>query len=296
MEILIVENEVYLAQSIASKLSHLGFNCEITSSIQEALEQDKADIVLLSTNISGQNFYPLIEKFHDSIIILMIPYINDETVTRPLQAGASDYIVKPFMIDELVRKIEQHNNFKQSQKEIAFYRDYLCNSLLTSSYTINSKISFPLIIKSTSQKAIDMCVAHYAIHKKLPINFLSLYEISDYNKLLKSISKQKLNYAIGFETLSRENKENYIKSLKNIPIIFSSLNGDVEDFANVYEVEAKDISQGFQEEILSVDEYVKTMILNFEDKYPDTELSKKLGMSRKSLWEKRKKYGITKKK
>ena len=63
MEILIVENEVYLAQSIASKLSHLGFNCEITSSIQEALDQDKADIVLLSTSISGQNFYPLIEKF-----------------------------------------------------------------------------------------------------------------------------------------------------------------------------------------------------------------------------------------
>ena len=296
MEILIVENEVYLAQSIASKLSHLGFNCEITSSIQEALDQDKADIVLLSTSISGQNFYPLIEKFCNSIIILMIPYINDETVTRPLQAGANDYIVKPFMIDELVRKIEQHNSFKHSQKEIAFYRDYLCNSLLTSSYAINSKISFPLIIKSTSQKTIDMCVANYAIHTKLPINFLSFYEIPDYNQLIKSISKQKLNYVIGFETLSRENKENCIRLLKNIPIIFSSLNGDMSDFANVYEIETKDISQGFHEEILSVDEYVKAMILNFEDKYPDTELSKKLGMSRKSLWEKRKKYGITKKK
>ena len=70
----------------------------------------------------------------------------------------------------------------------------------------------------------------------------------------------------------------------------------MSDFANVYEIETKDISQGFHEEILSVDEYVKAMILNFEDKYPDTELSKKLGMSRKSLWEKRKKYGITKKK
>ncbi|EAH5670062.1 hypothetical protein CXE35_07460, partial [Campylobacter jejuni] len=30
--------------------------------------------------------------------------------------------------------------------------------------------------------------------------------------------------------------------------------------------------------------------------FPDTDLSKKLGISRKSLWEKRKKYEISKKK
>jgi DNA-binding NtrC family response regulator len=36
------------------------------------------------------------------------------------------------------------------------------------------------------------------------------------------------------------------------------------------------------------------MVLNFQNNYPDTELSKKLGISRKSLWEKRKKFGIEK--
>jgi DNA-binding NtrC family response regulator len=49
-------------------------------------------------------------------------------------------------------------------------------------------------------------------------------------------------------------------------------------------------------DILSIDDYVKYIILNFQSKFPDTELSKKLGISRKSLWEKRKKYGIQKKK
>ena len=115
----------------------------------------------------------------------MIPYINDETVTRPLQAGASDYIVKPFMIDEVIRKIKQHTIFKQTQKEIAFYRDYFCNYLLTPSYQINTKISFPLIIKSISQKAIDMCVVNYTIHKKLKINFISLYKNKNYKESLK---------------------------------------------------------------------------------------------------------------
>ncbi|MCW1548840.1 hypothetical protein OLS49_02640, partial [Campylobacter jejuni] len=48
-------------------------------------------------------------------------------------------------------------------------------------------------------------------------------------------------------------------------------------------------------EILTIDEYVKYVIINYQNIFPDTDLSKKLGISRKSLWEKRKKYEISKK-
>jgi biotin operon repressor len=48
--------------------------------------------------------------------------------------------------------------------------------------------------------------------------------------------------------------------------------------------------------IMTINDYVKMMVLSYQSKYPDTELSKKLGISRKSLWEKRKKLGIEKKK
>lgn len=295
MKILIIENEVYLAQSISSKLSYFGFSCEVVSSTQEALQHDKADIILLSTSISGQNFYPLIENFKDSIIILMIPYINDDTVTKPLKAGASDYIVKPFMIDELIRKIEHYSSYRQLQNEIAFYRDYFCNSLLSANYTINTKVSYPLIIKGISQKIIDICVVNYAIFKKLPISFISLYKNKNYEHALKNLPRQRLTYVIGFETLKKEDKEQCIKMLKNTPVILSSLSGDLDGFSNIYEI-STNTEQDYQNDILSVDEYTKTMILKFEDRYTDTELSKRLGMSRKSLWEKRKKYGISKKK
>jgi DNA-binding NtrC family response regulator len=50
------------------------------------------------------------------------------------------------------------------------------------------------------------------------------------------------------------------------------------------------------DEILSIEEYIKFIIQNHQHKLPDTELSKRLGISRKSLWEKRKKYGIFKQK
>lgn len=297
MKILVIENEIYLAQSITAKLGQFGFVCEMISSVEEALKFDSADIILLSANIPAQNFYPVIEKFRHSIIIMMIPYVNDDTVTNPLKAGASDYIVKPFMIDELIRKIEHYIEFYQLKKEIVFYRDYFCNSLLMPTHTITTKISFPLIIKSISQKAIDMCVVNYAIQKKFTINFISLYKDStNYKMILKNAPKTQLTYVIGFETLNKEAKEECIKLLKNTPVILSCLSGDVSEFKNVFEINIKEITERFQDDVLSVDEYIKTMILKFEDRYPDTELSKRLGMSRKSLWEKRKKYGITKKK
>jgi len=62
-------------------------------------------------------------------------------------------------------------------------------------------------------------------------------------------------------------------------------------------IEIKNESNVFDKgEILPIEDYVKFIVLNYQDKYPDTELSKKLGISRKSLWEKRKKYDIVKKK
>ncbi|MDY0193953.1 MAG: DNA-binding response regulator, partial [Aliarcobacter butzleri] len=48
--------------------------------------------------------------------------------------------------------------------------------------------------------------------------------------------------------------------------------------------------------IMTINDYVKMMVMSYQNKYPDTELSKKLGISRKSLWEKRKKLDIEKKK
>ena len=69
MNILIIENEIYLAQSIASKLSDLSHNCDISSSTKEGLKGTPYDVVLLSTNISGQDIYPVIEAMTRCVIL-----------------------------------------------------------------------------------------------------------------------------------------------------------------------------------------------------------------------------------
>ena len=72
MRILIIENEIYLAQSIAAKLGELGHSCDMSSSTQDALKRIPYDVILLSTNINDQDIYPVIEAYKDAVVILMV--------------------------------------------------------------------------------------------------------------------------------------------------------------------------------------------------------------------------------
>ncbi len=295
MKILIVENEIYLAQSIASKLMEIGHVCEIATSIKDALKDEKYEAILLSTNISGQNFYPVIEKHRSSIIILMISYISNDTVTNPIKAGASDYIQKPFMIEELIRKLQHLSDFKHLKKENVTYKEYVKNLFATANTEpIDKKTKFPILIKTNFQKHADALVFHYAQAQNETFTFLSLTQTNAFEKISRT-PVDELIYIIDMQNLKKSEKLKVYNVIEGKRAILCST--DPNEEADITQIliatDSKVLDQG---DILCVDDYVKYVICNFQNKFPDTELSKKLGISRKSLWEKRKKYGISKKK
>jgi len=295
MKILIVENEIYLAQSIASKLIEIGYKCDIATTVQDALKEDQYDSVLLSTNISGQNFYPVIKKHQNSIIILMISYISNDTVSKPMNAGANDYVQKPFMIEELVRKLNHLNDFDILKRENTTYKDYLLHSFESSNLPkITNKIKFPAIIKTNSQKMADALVFEYCSNIKKSFSFISLTSSNTIEKILKTPSDE-IIYLTELQKMKKSEKAKIFDAIKDRPVFLSTT--DLTENAPYFYIELNNNSKILEEgDILSIDDYVKHIILNFQNKFPDTELSKKLGISRKSLWEKRKKYGINKKK
>ena len=65
-------------------------------------------------------------------------------------------------------------------------------------------------------------------------------------------------------------------------------------FSNIADITNSNAICDFGGDILSIKDYEKAMIVKYENIYSDIDLAKKLGISRKSLWEKRKRYGITK--
>jgi DNA-binding NtrC family response regulator len=295
MKILIIENEIYLAQSIATKLGELGHVCEMCTSTKDAIKSNNYDVVLLSTNINGQDFNPVIETFKRSIVILMVSYISNDTVSKPLAAGAKDYILKPFMIEELIRKIDHYQDYERLKKRNQAYEKYLAHSFSNAKHehTLDN-LDLPLFISSSFQKYSDAFAFEYAQKENLPIHFLSLSDSKAINEI-DSLPQNCVIYIINYQTLKKTDKKLFCDLIADKNAIISS-SEKIEDVSYPI-IEIKTENNVFDKsEILPIEDYVKFIVLNYQDKYPDTELSKKLGISRKSLWEKRKKYDITKKK
>jgi len=295
MKILIIENEVYLAQSIATKLGELGHICEMCTSTKDAIRSNNYDVVLLSTNINGQDFIPVIETFKNSIVILMVSYISNDTVSKPLAAGAKDYILKPFMIEELVRKIDHYQDYEKLKRRNIAYEKYLEHTFLNAKHDQNiENVELPVFISSNFQKYADAFAFEYAQSKDMPIHFLTLNDSKSLGEV-GSLPHNTLVYIIDYHVLKKSDKKTFCDAIAGKKVIVAS-NEKIEDIEYPV-IEIQNDNNVFDKgEILPIEDYVKFIVLNYQDKYPDTELSKKLGISRKSLWEKRKKYDIIKKK
>ena len=203
-------------------------------------------------------------------------------------------IVKPFIIEELQRKIEHYKEFQNLKKYKNLYREY--NEYLLQDINIDDdidKMSSPLIVLTNYIKLVDKLAFTYAKQQNRILSFVPLGNKDWKSKIEKSNVKHLL-YISEFQTLKKAEREQLFAILEGRDFIISTTT-DIETDYKVIEINT-DNKLYDQNEILTIDDYVKFIVNNFQYSYPDTELSKKLGISRKSLWEKRKKYGIFKKK
>nr|WP_315057180.1 hypothetical protein [uncultured Campylobacter sp.] len=287
MKILIIESESYLAQSIANKLGALGHECTNAASLAAAAAlAEEFEAVLLSTSWSGASFYPLIEKFRRSIIILMVAYVDSETVLNPVKAGATDYIQKPFMIEELIKKIEHYAQFRSLKSQNEAYEALLKETSLSCEipHTRLAQIKFPLLLRGDAA-ARAAAVFKIALALKSRLKILSAQSPEPLER------GAEIFYAPDFDSLSGAQKEKFLSKTKSMRIIAGSIGAQKGFNDEITLGSSKERS-----EILSIEEYVKLTIVAHQDEYFDSDLAAALGISRKSLWEKRKKYGIARKK
>ncbi|MGJ0336241.1 DNA-binding response regulator [Aliarcobacter cryaerophilus] len=296
MNILIIENEVYLAQKVVSRLLDDGHNCDFVENVNLENLTKEYDIVLLSTSISSSIVKGVIKKYgQNSIILLLVSYISDETVTNPIKDGAKDYIMKPFLMDELVRKIYHYKECRAIRRELKVLKDYF--EFTMSDIDIKDVLvpfSFPLLIETNFQSYADKLVFEIAKKVDLPIKFISLSS-ANWQKQITNNFERTIIYLTDYHTLKRNVKDQLIKQILDKKCVICSLESD-DEFTHkkvVFNSKNKSLDHS---QIMSINDYIKTIVINHQNRYPDTELSKRLGISRKSLWEKRKKLEIDKKK
>src|ERR1700744_5845851 len=112
MKILIVEDELDLAQSMATYLKGENYLCEMASDCRSAL--DKIDLfdydcILLDISLADGNGLNVLKKLKannktDGVIILSAKNSIDDKIDG-LNLGADDYLSKPFHLPELNARI-----------------------------------------------------------------------------------------------------------------------------------------------------------------------------------------------
>ncbi|HBO37793.1 MAG TPA: phosphate regulon transcriptional regulatory protein PhoB [Pasteurellaceae bacterium] len=112
--ILIVEDEPAIAELISVNLKYAKFTYQIAadaSSAKTIVDAKLPDLVLLDWMLPGESglslakFWRASQRTHILPIIMLTAKGDDQDIVRGLDAGADDYIVKPFSSQEMLARI-----------------------------------------------------------------------------------------------------------------------------------------------------------------------------------------------
>jgi DNA-binding response OmpR family regulator len=109
--VLVVEDDVDIASAVALELEHAGYEPRVVSDGPAALaawSEWRADLVLLDLGLPALDGVEVCRRIraasHTPILILTARDSVDDRV-RGLDAGADDYLAKPFSLEELLARV-----------------------------------------------------------------------------------------------------------------------------------------------------------------------------------------------
>jgi len=112
MRLLVAEADAALAEFLSSRFQQENYTVQVISEASRLLDAGEGpaiDLLLLDTNVSGEPGEPLYRKarrhWPATPIILLSADAPVEDRVQALNAGADDFIIKPFAVAELVARV-----------------------------------------------------------------------------------------------------------------------------------------------------------------------------------------------
>lgn len=119
--ILLIEDEIHLGQTLSAYLIDKGYSCTWVENAQKALEyfvsnKHSIDIILMDVGLPDMSGIDLASKMMEmkNCIVLFLSAQNSPHIRlQGLEIGAYDYITKPFVLKELLLRL---NRIYKSEK------------------------------------------------------------------------------------------------------------------------------------------------------------------------------------
>lgn len=111
-KILIVEDEIAISDLIKIGLESQGYKCETANDGEIAanlIEEKQYDLILLDVmlpKIDGYELLEYIKQIQDTPVIFITAKGQIKDKIKGLKEGADDYIAKPFVMEELLARVE----------------------------------------------------------------------------------------------------------------------------------------------------------------------------------------------
>ena len=201
MHVLVVDDDMAIRAAVSDIARNQGFavsSVDNTADARAALKTHMADIVLLDLKLPGGGGLPLLEEirtiYPETVVVVMTAYATVSSAVEAMRTGASEYLTKPFTMDELSDVLERASERRHFDTESRRLRERLRtadgfgtligrSSEMERVYRILSKVAHtnhPVLIlgESGTGKEVVARTIHYngpnAPHPFIPVDCGSL--------------------------------------------------------------------------------------------------------------------------
>ena len=121
MKILIIEDDINLASTLARRLTKQGFICDVAHNQSDALlraRQIVPDSILLDMKLGDDNGLMLIKPLRNLLenthIVLLTGFASIATAVEAMRLGANDYLTKPIDMATLLKALNNETSELQT--------------------------------------------------------------------------------------------------------------------------------------------------------------------------------------
>ena len=121
MKLLIIEDDINLASTLARRLTKQGFTCDVAHNQSDALlraRQIVPDSILLDMKLGDDNGLMLIKPLRNLLenthIVLLTGFASIATAVEAMRLGANDYLTKPIDMATLLKALNNETSELQT--------------------------------------------------------------------------------------------------------------------------------------------------------------------------------------
>ena len=219
MRILVVEDERALCDAVVRSLKRLAYSvdwCYDGKSASELLAVESFDLVVLDLNLPGEDGMTVLRELRktdfDTKVLILSARCDVADKVAGLDAGANDYLTKPFHLDELAARIRSLTLRRFTQNDVLL----TCGNLTFDTKARRAAVGEEAL--SLTRKEIGI-LEYMMLNQGRPVSQEELLEHvwdSSVNNFSNSIRvhmsslRKKLRAAQGFDSIHNRIGEGYV--------------------------------------------------------------------------------------